>query len=63
MGFADIERAIPGGGAYFNDVCHLTTAGSDRFAEALTPVAAALLSKAFPRVDPRAADVPVQVTL
>lgn len=35
--FIDIAAAIPDDGAYYDDVCHLTVAGSERFVEALLP--------------------------
>jgi hypothetical protein len=35
--FVDIAAAIPDEGRFYNDVCHLTLAGSERFVEALLP--------------------------
>ena len=34
----DVAAAMPRSGLYFNDICHLTTAGSVRFADAVLPV-------------------------
>ena len=33
MRFVDQASAMPKGGRYFNDVCHLTSAGSAAFVE------------------------------
>lgn len=55
VGFVDMNAAIPHAGAFFNDVCHLTVAGSERFADALFPVALAQLAARFPVVDAAAA--------
>lgn len=37
IGFVDMDAAIPHDRLHFNDVCHLTVAGSQRFADALFP--------------------------
>ena len=37
IGFVDMDRALPRGRAYFNDVSHLTTEGAERFVDLLMP--------------------------
>lgn len=37
VGFVDMASAIPGERRYWNDACHLTVEGADRFADALVP--------------------------
>jgi len=37
--FADIEAAIPDDGRYYDDICHFTVSGAERFVEALLPAA------------------------
>lgn len=36
-GFVDQARLLPGSGRYFNDPCHFTVAGSEKFVENLLP--------------------------
>ena len=45
VGFVDEAREMPQGGWYFNDICHLTSAGSTVFVENMVDAAEALLAK------------------
>lgn len=44
VGFVDMAAAIPHDRMHFNDVCHLTVTGSQRFADALLPQLMAALA-------------------
>ncbi len=47
--FVDQANLIPGEGRYYNDICHLTVAGSEKWVENLMPVIAPVIdSKSLP---------------
>lgn len=47
--FIDQAKFIPGEGGYFNDICHLTVAGSEKWVENLMPAIAPIIdSKKLP---------------
>jgi hypothetical protein len=48
VAFADAAAAMPRGAAYFNDVCHLTAAGSAKLVDALLEPAVAALTPRGP---------------
>ena len=58
VGFADVAAAIPHERRYFNDVCHLTIAGSELMADALLPAALQALAPRFGPADTTAVRVP-----
>lgn len=45
----DMARLIPGDGAHFNDICHLTYAGAESFADNLLPFVDQVLGRMNPR--------------
>lgn len=49
VGFVDMEHLVPREGRYFNDICHFTTEGSQRFAAELVPEIVRVLSPALAR--------------